>query len=295
MTTRSDVERLLRDLPIETPEEVSAAESLLATALTIVNGALGGAQTSFRVMNPIADARNLVQQMQQGRYGDASVTLISMVGSAADVVVMLVKCSPRAGVVTGLSASSSAGVVGGMLSEAAGPAAIAAATMFEVGMIPVNVDENFRKLYFIADASGILTSWMFNLPQISPHQRLLQRARTGGYHRSNVSDACELAHRQVHRLWQRSYLGNAQARRSARRGAQDSWQTFWRQSAAGLSNRLRPVPLNAGLGWANDAISHAQRQARQQRSDAAMQSFQQRMRRAQGGVYLSDGLFWPDR
>jgi hypothetical protein len=299
MTTQRDVEQLLRRIPLSTPEDESNAADLLQTAVNLRNAAFEGGGVSVPGTTTALSIPALIDQMKQENYADVAVTLIGVIGDAAAAFSFLVTAGVEAGAIAGTGALSSAGVVAGMVGEAAGPIAIAAVVLIATFRIPSDVDENLRKLFFLTDASGILTSWMFNRPELNPHARLTMRARTGGYFRSNVSDACSLAHQRVQSLWRQNYEGNASARRSARAAVADSWERYWRQMGAALERGLGPSPRGVGAAWVQGQIQEANRRTRRQARQASIDAFSLRQRRAQGGYWIrtSDGLdlFIPDR
>jgi hypothetical protein len=210
----------------------------------------------------------LIQQMREEDYGGAAVTLIGVAGDAASAFGFLMTAAAELGTIPALGGMASAGIVATALGEAAGPAAIAVSVLVATFAVPRDVNENNKKLYFIADASGILASWVFNLPNINPHALLTARARRGGYFSADVTEGCRLAHERVHQLWQTNYQGNASAVRSA-------------QASAGNGDTIaatRPPPPTA----------HAAESARLAAS----------RRRAAGGYWFrtEDGLelFMPD-
>lgn len=299
MATRDDVERLLRNIPLSTPAEQSQAEQTLAIFFALRNSAFEGGGIPIPGTATVFSIPTLIGQMRNGDYFDAATTLITIAGDATGAFSFLVNAGIEAGAIAGVGAMSSAGVVAGFVAEAAGPAAIAAAVLVETFRIPSSVSENNAKLYYLSDASGILTSWMFNMPEINPHNRLLARARTGGFSRTDLSLHCRNAHERVHQLWQRSYRGNAAARRSARAAASDNWETYWLQVAAALESRLQPSPTGVGAAWVRSLIGEANRDARRRSSEAAMRRFEASMRRSAGGEWVRtpDGLdlFIPDR
>jgi hypothetical protein len=299
MATRQDVERLLRDIPLSTPADQSAAEQTLNIFVSLRNSAFEGGGISMPGTMTVFSVPALIGQMREGNYLDASMTLVTIAGDAAGAFSFLVTAGIEAGAIAGVGAMSSAGVVAGLAAEAAGPAVLAAAVLIETFRIPASVSENNAKLYFISDASGILTSWMFNMPEINPHSRLLARSRTGGYCRTDVSEHCRNAHERVRVLWQRTYQGNADSQRAARASARDSWEAYWTQVGAALERSLRPSPTGVGAAWIRSLISEANRSARRRTSDAAMREFEARQRRAAGGYWFrsADGveLFMPDR
>lgn len=299
MSTQQDVERLLRDIPLSTPADESAAGEMFSIFLSLRNAAFEGGGVPLPGVATVLNAPALIRQMREGNYADAAITLISVAGDAAGACSFLVTAGIEAGAIAGVGALSSVGVVAGMVGEAAGPAAIAAVVLVETFRIPASVSENNAKLYYLSDASGILTSWMFNMPEINPHNQLLARARTGGYNRTDVSEHCRNAHSRVQDLWRRSYQGNESARRMARAAANDNWETYWLQLGRALQGRLRPSPSGVGEAWVRSLISEANRSARRRSSDAAMRRFESGLRRSAGGEWIrtSDGLdlFIPDR
>jgi hypothetical protein len=298
MTTRTDVEQLLARIPLSTPTDESNASTLLQTFVALRNAAFeGGGVALPPVLAPLA-VPDLLRQMREGNYGDVAVTLIGLAGDAASAFSLLVSAGVQLGTFPALGGLASAGMVATALAEAAGPAMIAASVLVATFAIPADVNQNNTKLFFIADASGILTSWIFNLPAINPHARLLARARTGGYFRADVSQGCRLAHERVHQLWQTTYRGNATAVRAARESVGNSWERYWRQVGNALEQRLVPLPHGMGAGWVNTEVADAARRMRLAEHAAATARLAERRRRAAGGYWFrtAEGieLFMPD-
>jgi hypothetical protein len=301
MANQREIEQLLRNVPLSTPGEVSAAETMFGIFMSIRNTALEGILPEGVTMPGTGTVLNIpviIDQMRSGNYADAAVTLISIVGDAAGAYSFLINAGVEAGAITGLGATASSGVVAGMVGEIAGPAAIAAAVLVETFRIPSGVSENNAKLYYIADASGILTSWMFNMPEINPHPRLMAEARTGGYNRTDISSYCRTAHERVEQLWRRNYQGNSQAKARARASVQNSWEEHWLQVGRALEARLSPFPRGVGASWVRNQIRQANQRIARARTQARQASLQAANRRAAGGEWIRlDGndVFIPDR
>ena len=301
MANQRDIEQLLRDIPLSTPGQVSAAETMFGIFMSIRNTAFEGVLPEGVTMPGTGMVLNIpaiIDQMRSGNYADAALSLISMVGDAAGAYSFLINAGVEAGAISGLGATASSGVIAGMVGEAAGPAAIAAMVFVETARIPIGASENLAKLFYITDASGILTSWMFNMPAINPHERLTRQARTGGYNRTDISEHCRTAHERAQQLWRRNYQGNADARRRARAAAGDNWETHWLQVARALESRLAPVPTGVGASWARRIIRETRSRAATSARQARQVSLQAANRRAAGGEWIRmDGndVFIPDR
>ena len=306
MPNQRDIEQLLRGMPLATPADESAASDMLQIFISLRNAALEGAETGIANseirMPGVTTAFSipaLIQQMKEGNYWDVAVTLIGVVGDAAGAFSFLVTAGTEAGAIAGTSAMASAGVVSGLVAEAAGPAAIAAMVLLETFRIPSNVSENNGKLFYLSDASGILTSWIFDMPEISPHARLLRRSRTGGYARTDISQQCRLAHQRVHELWRSRYQGNSSAQRQAKESAGNNWEQFWLQVGGAMEQRLAPAPTGVGVSWIRRLIRETNNRIRRTASDSEQHRLRERQRRAAGGYWFrtSDGLelFMPDR
>lgn len=297
MGTRRDIEELLRRIPLSTPAEVNAAQLTLETVLGMVNAAVEGSGARLPGISAV-NVQALMRQLQAGNYADVAVAMITVVGDAAGAFSFLTSAAVEAGAISSLSAVGGASVVGGMLSGASGPAAIAATVLLETFRIPASVSENNAKLFFIADASGILTSWMFNLPEINPHNDLLRRARTGGYGRTDISEHCIAAHSRVNALWRRNYQGNSAAIMAARAGAGNNWERYWLDVGQALEQMLGPRPSGVGTAMVRGVISDARLAARRAASDASRRAERARIRREAGGEWVRspDGieLFIPD-
>ncbi len=298
MSTQRDVEQLLRRIPLSTPADEDHASDMLQTFVSLRNAAFEGGGFTIPSTTTLFSIPALIQQLREGNYVDVAVTLIGVAGDAASAFGLLVTAGTEMGAIAGTGALASTGVVAGMIGDAAGPAALAASVLVATFRIPSDVNENNKKLYFITDASGILASWIFNLPQINPHVRLTARARRGGYFRVDVSGACLLAHQRVQGLWQRTYRGNAGAVRAAQASAGNSWERYWRQVGSALEHGLVPLPHRVGAMWVDGEIGDAHRRARQAASDASDRRLQARLRRAAGGYWFRTpegiDLFMPD-
>lgn len=298
MATQSNVEQLLRRVPLATPADESHATDMLNMFVSLRNAAFEGANASLPGTTSALSIPALLQQLRDGQYPSAAVSLVGFAGDAAAAYSFVVSAGIEAGAFSGTGALASSGVAAGMLGEAAGPAALAATVLIETFSIPADTTENLRKLYFISDASGILTSWVFDVPEINPHARLLQQARTGGFARTDISGICRMAHERVQHLWRRNYQGNTQSRRAARSSAGDSWQRFWRQIGTALEARLQPVPRRVGAAWVENQITLSDRHLRRATQDAAQRAAAAQRRRAQGGYWFRtpEGLelFMPD-
>lgn len=296
--TQRDIERVLAGVPLNTPEDESHASDMLQIFITLRNSAFSGAGVSVPGLGIPFSIPALIDQLKEGNYPNVAITLMSIGGDAAGAFSFLVTAGTQAGAITGTSALASAGVVAGMVAEAAGPAAIAAAVLVATFRIPGDVSANNSKLFFIADTSGILTSWMFNMPEISPHTRLMRQARHGGYFRTDISEQCRLAHRRVEVLWRRNYQGNTAARRAAKQSANNSWERYWLQIGRALEARLSPFPTGIGASMVRREINESRRLVRRSAQATRRRQLQQQRRRAAGGYWFrtSDGheLFMPD-
>ncbi len=266
MTTRTDVEHLLRQIPLSTPGDESHAGDILQTFVGLRNAAFDGIELEGRSLSipgttTALSIPALIDQLRARNYVDVALTLIGVAGDAASAFAFLVDAGitlEAVGVTGGLA---SAGIVASAIGEAAGPAGLAAAVLVGTLRIPSDVNENNKKLFFITDASGILASWIFNLPHINPHGRLTASARRGGYFSADVSEGCRLAHDRVQDLWMHSYRGNASAVKAAQTAAGNSWERCWRQHGAALEQRLVPLPHGMGAGWVDAQILVARRRA----------------------------------
>jgi hypothetical protein len=298
VSTQRDVEQLLRRIPLSTPAEESHASDMLQTFVSLRNAAFEGGGFTIPGTTTALSIPALIQQLHEGNYPDVAVTLIGVAGDAASAFGLLVTAGTEMGAIAGTGALASSGVVAGMIGDAAGPAAIAASVLVATFRIPSDVNENNKKLYFITDASGILASWIFNLPHINPHARLTARARRGGYFRVDVSDACRLAHQRVQGVWRSTYQGNAGAVRTAQASAGNSWERYWRQVGSALEHRLVPLPHRVGAMWVDGEIEDAHRRMRQAASDASDRRLAARLRREAGGYWFRTpegiDLFMPD-
>ena len=299
MANQRDIEQLLRSVPLATPADESSASDMLQMFISLRNAAFEGVGVEIPVVTTAFSIPALIDSLKEGNYADVAVTLISVGGDAAGTFSFLVTAGVDAGAIVGTSALASAGVMAGMVAEAAGPAALAATVLVATFRIPSSVSENNSKLYFLSDASGILTSWMFNMPEANPHTRLMREARSGGYMRTDISDQCRLAHERVQQLWRSNYQGNLEARRQARQAAHDSWEQYWLDLGRAMAQRLHPYPTGVGTLWVQGLINDTKRRIRRDESDRSMRDFQAQQRRAAGGYWFRTPggveLFMPDR
>lgn len=298
MSTQRDVEQLLRSIPLATPTDESKAVEMFQCFNDVRDAAFEGAHIEAPGLATYFSIPMLINKLRERQYADVAVALISVAGDAASALSFIVTAGVEAEVIGVTSALGLAGAAAGMVGEAAGPAALAANVLVATVRIPSDVTANNSKLYFLSDASGILTSWMFNMPEVNPHTRLTRNARTGGYLRTDVSEQCRLAHQKVHQLWRSYYQGNQSAQRQEKQSAGDNWERYWLQLGAALAQKLAPRPTGVGTLWIQGLINDANARIRQAASDGSMRAFEQRQRRADGGYWLrtSGGieLFVPD-
>lgn len=303
MTTQRDVEQLLRQIPLSTPGEVSRATDLLSMAISLRNAAFEGAGVPVPV-TAVVGIPGLIDQMRQGQYADAALSLMGMFGDAAGAYSFIVSAGVEMGAFAGTGALASSAVVAGMVAEAAGPAVLGITVLVETLRIPANASENLAKLYYLSDASGILTSWIFDMPEINPHNILMHRARQGGYNRRDISQHCVNAHQRVHQLWNGNYRGDPGAQRAAQASASNNWETYWMNTARALEARLQPFPRRCGIGvsWVRNLIRETNARISRGRRDAETRRRREELRRAEGGVWVrvevaggSQEMFIPDR
>lgn len=298
--TQADIQRLLQGIPVSTPEEVNAASQTLQMFIDLRNAAFEGTGVNMMPVVGLAfSVPQLIQQLQRGQYVDAAQTLVSVGGNAAATFSVLVTAAVEMGTITSATAGiAQAGVVTGLIGEAAGPASLGIATLVATFRIPIAANENQWKLFYIADVSGILTSWLFARRDLSPHADLMQRARTGGYCRADVSDACRLAHRRAHECWVRNFQESQANRRAARSAVGNNWDQYWLQLAGTLDRSLAPFPSGIGRSFAQNLIQETQRRARQATRRAEERQRATAARAAARGVWVrtDDGLelFLPD-
>lgn len=299
MTTRADVEQLLRRIPLSTPSDESNATTLIQTFVSLRNASAEGGGYSIPGTTTAFSIPALISQLRDHNYVDVAVTLIGIAGDAASAFGFLVSAGQTLGAIAGVGTMASAGVIATSIGEASGPAGLAASVLVATFRIPGDVNENNKKLFFITDASGILTSWIFNLPHINPHGRLTAAARRGGYMHADVSEGCRLAHERVDALWRSTYSGHASAIATARSSAGNSWERFWRQLGTALEQQLEPLPHGMGAAWVDGEIANVRSRARAAEHAAAEARFQAGLRRAAGGYWFRTpegvDLFMPDQ
>jgi len=249
---------LLRRLPVATPKEVDKTKKILSLVLKLRNAGIeGGTGKQFPALpGLILDVDSLIQQLKNGEYADAAITVVSIGGNLASISSWLITAAIEMGVPIGVtSAMAQSGVVLGVIGEIAGPAVIALSTLIEVARIPSGVNENQGKIYYIADVSGILTSWLFNNPSISPHSQLMVEARTGGYFGSDLTKYLRDAHRTAHEIWQSYFSGHPERVTHARKEVAGNYQACWRLLGQQLEPKLKPEPDGIALSFINKLIA----------------------------------------
>ena len=93
MANQREIEQLLRNVPLSTPGEVSAAETMFGIFMSIRNTALEGILPEGVTMPGTGTVLNIpviIDQMRSGNYADAAVTLIAIVGDAAGAYSFLI-------------------------------------------------------------------------------------------------------------------------------------------------------------------------------------------------------------
>lgn len=296
--SREDIAEVLRGIPLDNTVQESHAQDMFNIFVSLRNAAFDGAGISIPGFAVAGGIPGLVQSMKNDDYWGVAGALVGMAGDAAGAYSFIVTAGIEAGAISGTGAVASSGVVTGMLGEAAGPLGIAISVAAGVYNIPSDASANLGKMYFVADASGIFASWVFNMPEISPHSRLTRQARHGGYMRADISSHTRQAHDAIHNLWAQRYRGNRSAIQQARRVADGRWQSFWQAMANGLDARLRPFPSGSGASMARRLIRETEGQLHQRDRAARQQELIARQRRLAGGVWVTtqDGieLFIPD-
>ncbi len=184
------------------------------------------------------------------------------------------------------SGIAQAGTILGLAGEAVGPLLIGVQTLIGVAGIPSDVNENLWKIYYIADVSGILTSWMFSDPTFSPHSQLHAEAQNGGYFGADLTGALREAHQKAHELWQSSYREHPERVRQARQAAGGDYQNYWRALGNILEERLHPRPSGVATARIDDLIHGIQRRREEHRR---RQQQEKAIRRNGGIIRTPDG------
>jgi hypothetical protein len=284
--TRQDIVQLLRNIPLNTPQDEFKLSDTISKYIDLRNSVFDGAGISVPGMGLAFSIPGLIDQLRQGNYTDVAITLISIAGDVSGAFSFLVTAGIEAGTISGISATASAGVVSGMIAEAAGPMAVAIGVLVAIYQIPGDVSDNHSKLFYIADASGILTSWMFNIPEINPHSRLILEARTAGYLGADISESCRLARRKVNQLWRSRYQGNSSAILTERQAAANNWEQYWLKIARGINQGLRPYPRTVGISMVRRIINETRRRIRRTERIEQERQRRERQRRANGGHWI---------
>ncbi|ODR80590.1 hypothetical protein BG842_03985 [Haladaptatus sp. W1] len=258
----------------------------------------GLAGTSVPVVGAPFTAESLIQKLEQEQYEDAASDLVALAGDAATVFSLLITTGIEMGAITSAtSALAQAGVVSSFFAEAAGPAAIAVATMVGVLSIPGDANENLWKIFFIVDFSGILTSWIFNDNTISPHSRLLSEARTFGTdltrgvrsaRRNDLTGAVRSARRKAEEVWRDQFQDRPERIQQARRSVGNDYRVYWRLLGALLESHLQPDPTGIASVRIDDLINWV-RQRRKERQQNARQREESVWRRG-GTIRTREGL-----
>ncbi|WP_139136175.1 hypothetical protein [Haladaptatus sp. W1] len=295
-----ELESLLRELPVATPEERSASKAAVTSLILSIRGGVGEglAGTSVPVVGAPFTAESLIQKLEQEQYEDAASDLVALAGDAATVFSLLITTGIEMGAITSAtSALAQAGVVSSFFAEAAGPAAIAVATMVGVLSIPGDANENLWKIFFIVDFSGILTSWIFNDNTISPHSRLLSEARTFGTdltrgvrsaRRNDLTGAVRSARRKAEEVWRDQFQDRPERIQQARRSVGNDYRVYWRLLGALLESHLQPDPTGIASVRIDDLINWV-RQRRKERQQNARQREESVWRRG-GTIRTREGL-----
>lgn len=258
---------LLEQIPVETPQQVNAAENMFSHVITIASDVASNAgetasqgavaSGSLGLLASPLNVHSLIQVMQSGHYEEAATPIIALIGDTAMAVHVLTEAAISMGAISSTSGLASIGNIAGMMGGATFAFTVSAQIMIEVFSIPGDANENLWKIFFLADASGILTAWIFNDDSISPHQRLRPELRNGGLWDEDLTGALDAAHQRAHTLWQEEFHEQPEKIRQARQSANDNPEVFWRMMGAQMEQALRPTPNGIGVAIINDLIHDA--------------------------------------
>lgn len=287
---------LLENLPVETLEQVDMAKDVFANVLTVLEGGASGA-TGGGTPIPLAgapfNAVSLVQALQRGEIDEVLNAIVPVIGDAALATQLITQAGVTMGAFSaegGLTTASVVGTSAAAVAEIAGPAALAVAVMVGVFNIPGDVNEDLRKIFYIGDVSGILTSWIWADPTISPHAQLLGEAPTAGYFGADLTDALAAARANAHLVWSETFQDQPDRIRATRASVGDDYQVFWRALGAELESQLQPSQENSAVSNINRLIRGVGLRRRQQRREREQAEREERFRRYGGTVVTEDGL-----
>lgn len=241
---------LLRKLPVSTPKEKEMAKEFLKRFLSTRNTALESVAGKIPpVAGTILNVDSLIKQLENKEYDQAATSILSLGGNIAATVNWFSTVASEMGIIIeATSAAGQIGTVAGFIAEAAPLAGVALSVLIETAKIPSDVTENMGKIYYITDVSGILTSWIFNDPTISPHAQLMIEAKTGGYHKTDITDYVKKAHQTANAIWQKYFKGHPERVKHARQEVGGNYQACWKLLGNSLESKLHPKPNGAAMG-----------------------------------------------
>lgn len=287
------LQAMLRNIPVETPEQVSAAEKMFGNLLTVADGVAQGATGRATPIPLVAAPRNvtaLVQALQQEQYDQVIASILPVIGDVALATQLVTEAALTAGIFeagAGLSTAAMTATTAGLVAEAASPAALGLAVLVGTFMIPVEANENLAKIFFIGDLSGILTSWLWNDPTINPHAQVTDEASTEG-----VGAAASAAHAKAREVWAAQFRDRPERIRATRASVGEDYQVFWRTLGRALEEQLRPFPDGSAVSNIN-RLMRGVRLRRRERQQAEEARERAETERRQGVTYLDEqGYLW---
>lgn len=188
------------------------------------------------------------------------------------------------------SGAAQAGVILGELGAAAPMLALSVAILIAVASIPSDVNQNLWKIFYIADVSGILASWIFNDDTISPHSQLLAEARHGGYFGTDLSDSVGTARLKATEVWRSQFADNPGRVQETREAVGDDYRVFWRALGGMLESRLQPTPNGIGVSNINRLIHGVSRRREERREREEARRREEDLWRYGGVITTPDGL-----
>jgi len=290
----ADVEALLRQLPVDTPEGRDQTGQVLTSALQLLQVRGGALEGAGARLPPVAGlpirVAALISQLQSERYSDVAATLIRIGGDVATTVSILTSAAVELEAISVTSGAAQAGVILGELGAAAPMLALSVAILIAVASIPSDVNQNLWKIFYIADVSGILASWIFNDDTISPHSQLLAEARHGGYFGTDLSDSVGTARLKATEVWRSQFADNPGRVQETREAVGDDYRVFWRALGGMLESRLQPTPNGIGVSNINRLIHGVSRRREERREREEARRREEDLWRYGGVITTPDGL-----
>lgn len=257
LVARKKLEDFVRSLPMSTPEDKDVSfmliQSLVQFKGDFIDAAAGG-NTLLPAVGAPFNATQVVYQLTEGNYSDAANSMVALVGDAATALSALSAAAMNAGAINSLSTLAQLGQVAGMLAGAFPLITIAKNTLTGFLSIISDTNENFGQAYFIVDASGILTSWLFNDKSISPHAKLLPEVKEFGLYGADLSEYLISAHQSVDQFWKQNLSGNPELVKQIRAIFGNDYREVWLFLGTSMQNQLQPRPAGIAVAKIKEFI-----------------------------------------